>query len=254
MKIKVGGCYGSVAPGFRSAGFLINDSLLLEGGTVTSAFTIEEQAAVRNILISHIHLDHTKEIFFLLDNRAQVKASTVTLNGIGEIIEGAQLYLFNQQIWPDFSQLENAGHPLLAFRTIEENAFSKIDEFMVKPIRVSHPVTATGYIIREGDKAMAYTGDTGPTKRFWEEVRKEAGLAAVFVETSFPNDMEEVALASGHLTPSLLEKELALLDRPEVPIYIFHMKPMHVETITEEIGRIYRDGIEILHDGSSYTF
>jgi cAMP phosphodiesterase len=254
MIIRVGGCYGSEAPGYRSVGFLINDELLLEGGTVTSAFTLQEQEAVKDILISHIHLDHTKELFFFLDNRAQMKSRTVTLSGIGEIIDGARQYLFNHQIWPDFSQLSNAGDPFLAFRVLEEGVFSSVGEFEVKPVRVNHPVTATGFIIREKGRAVAYTGDTGPTRAFWEEASKEEGLAAVIAETSFPNAMEEVALASGHLTPALLAGELDILGRPGVPILVFHMKPIHVDSIKAELNAIGRDNIELLHDGRSYEF
>lgn len=255
MIFRVGGCYGSEAPGYRTVGFLLNDELLLEGGTVTSTFTLQEQQSVKDVLISHIHLDHTKELFFFLDNRAQMKSHTVNLCGIGDIIDGAHQFLFNQQIWPDFSQLSNGGHPFLAFRTLEEETFNRVGAFEVKPVRVNHPVAATGFIIRESDsKAIAYTGDTGPTGTFWEHAAGEEGLAAVIAETSFPNSMEDVALASGHLTPALLARELEAFNRPGVPVYVCHMKPMHVDVIREEIGRIDRAGIELLDDGKTYEF
>ena len=58
------------------------------------------------------------------------------------------------------------------------------------------------------------------------------------METSFPNEMESLAEQSGHLTPKLLLKELELLDRPEVPVYLFHMKPLHLDKISREVEEI----------------
>lgn len=66
--------------------------------------------------------------------------------------------------------------------------------------------------------------------------------------------MEEIALASGHLTPALLARELEIFNRPEVPVYVCHMKPIHVESIRKELGEIDRNGIELLDDGNTYEF
>jgi len=254
MIIKVGGCYGGVAPGYNSVGFLLNETLLLEGGTATSVFSSAEQERIDHILISHIHLDHTKEIFFLLDNLAQMGADAVTLAGTDEVVEGARKHLFNQQIWPDFSVLPSEDSPVLKFQELPENVFTRLGEFEIMPVAVNHPVPATGFVIRDGGGAIVYTGDTGPTRKIWETARREESLKAVFVETSFPNSMEKVALASGHLTPALLERELNLLDRPGVPICIFHMKPLFVDEIREEVEALGIAELRFVEQGAVYEF
>jgi len=254
MIIKVGGCYGGVAPGYNSVGFLLNERLLLEGGTATSVFSPAEQEAIEHILISHIHLDHTKEIFFLLDNLAQMGAKAVTLAGTGEVVEGARKHLFNEQIWPDFSVLPSETSPVLKFQEVPENVFSRLGEFEIMPIAVNHPVPATGFVIRHEEGSIVYTGDTGPTRKIWEAARREEGLKAVFAETSFPNSMEKVALASGHLTPALLQKELQQLKRPGVPICIFHMKPLFIDEIRKELEALGIVELQILEQGAVYEF
>jgi cAMP phosphodiesterase len=252
--IKVGGCFGSEWPGFHSVGFMVNGSLLLEGGTVTSTFSLDEQKAIENILISHIHLDHTKELFFLVDNLAQLNAKTVTFSGVDSVVEGVRRYLFNEQLWPDFSRLPNVQQPVLRFQIIPENVFTRIGSLEVKPVPVNHPVPATGYIMKEPGCAVVYTGDTGPTARIWEEARREEELKAVLVETSFPSEMESLAVASGHLTPKLLLKELEQLDRPEIPVYLFHMKPLHLDKITDEVKEITKFNVQLLEQKRTYTF
>jgi cAMP phosphodiesterase len=254
MKVKVGGCYGSETAGLHTVGFLIDDKLLLEGGTVTSAYSMDEQKAVENIIISHIHLDHTKELFFLLDNLASLDSSKVTMCGVREIIEGIKKHLFNEELWPDFSRLPTEGDPVLRFSVIPEGVFSPISGMEVKPVAVNHPVPATGYIIRTSESAIVYTGDTGPTTTIWEELKKEENLKAIIVETSFPDSMERLAHISGHLTPRLLAEELAKVGRPEVPVFIFHMKPLYLEEIRKELGMMEAYRIEILQQGQVYTF
>jgi cAMP phosphodiesterase len=252
--IKVGGCFGSESLGFHSVGFLVNGSLLLEGGTVTSTFSLEEQKAIEDIIISHIHLDHTKELFFLVDNLAPLNARTITFSGVDSVVEGVRRHLFNEQLWPDFTRLPNESKPVLRFQIIPENVFTRIGGLEVKPVPVNHPVPATGYILKEPGCAVVYTGDTGSTRRIWEEARREEELKAVLVETSFPDEMEELAEKSGHLTPKLLLKELELLDRPEVPVYLFHMKPLHLDKITREVKEITKFNVQLLEQKRTYTF
>jgi hypothetical protein len=48
--------------------------------------------------------------------------------------------------------------------------------------------------------------------------------------------LETLALQTGHLTPGMLDKELAKLDKPEVPVKIFHMKPQYLEEISAELA------------------
>jgi cAMP phosphodiesterase len=254
MIVKVGGCYGSETAGLHSAGFLIEGKLLLEGGTVTSAYSMDEQKAIENIIISHIHLDHTKELFFLLDNLASMESAPVTICGVQSIIDGIRKHLFNEELWPDFSRLPTAGDPVLRFSVIPEGSFSPISGMDVKPVTVNHPVSATGYVIRTPRSAIVYTGDTGPTSTIWEESRNEEHLRAIIIETSFPDSMEELAHVSGHLTPRLLREELDKVGRPDVPVYVFHMKPLYLEQIKKELGRIEGYRIEILDQGRTYTF
>ena len=246
MRMKVGGCYGSETGGYHSVGFLLNENLLLEGGTVTSVFSLEEQKSIRNILISHIHLDHTKELFFLLDNLAPMECCTVTVNAVPEVIKGIRENLFNEMLWPDFSRLPDVDAPVLRFNVLEEGCFTEVEGVQVKPVTVNHPVPATGFVLKEPGTTIVYTGDTGPTEAIWEAAREEEELGALLVETSFPNSMNDLALKSGHLTPDLLVKELDLLDRPDVPVFLFHMKPHYLGEIAEDLKKISRYRVAML--------
>ena len=53
MKLRVLGCYGGNTPGLGMTAFLVNDALALDAGWVSEALTLDEQARVKDILISH---------------------------------------------------------------------------------------------------------------------------------------------------------------------------------------------------------
>ena len=57
------------------------------------------------------------------------------------------------------------------------------------------------------NNGLAYTGDTGPTEELWESMNGRK-VDALIIELSFPDELAKVALASGHLTPSMLKIEL----------------------------------------------
>jgi ribonuclease BN (tRNA processing enzyme) len=251
--VKVGGCFGSELPGYHSPGFLVNGRLLLEGGTVTTTFTWEEQLAVTDVCVSHVHLDHVKELAFLADNRAGRSARPFTVAAPRQIIDELRRSFFNDRLWPDFSRIPSRAAPVVAYRTLAPGRFAPVAGLAVKPVATSHPVPSFGYVLREPGASLVYTGDTGPTLAIWKAARALPDLKALIVETSFPNGMEELAVKSGHLTASLLERELEKLDRPGLPVYVVHMKPLYLEEIAAELRGIKRFRIEMMRQNRSYT-
>ena len=106
----------------------------------------------------------------------------------------------------------------------------------VKWARTHHPVFAAGYLLTAKNKSILYSGETTDTEEIWSLGRSAEKLFAVFVEASFPDRLEALALQTGHLTPNLLVKQLDKLDKPEVPVKIFHIKPQYLEEISAELA------------------
>jgi len=79
-------------------------------------------------------------------------------------------------------------------------------------------------------------------------------LKAIFIETSFPNEMQKLAEVSKHLTPNLLKDELKKLKKRNVPIYIIHMKPQYIDTLKKEIRDIGYPNIRFLEQGQELEF
>jgi ribonuclease BN (tRNA processing enzyme) len=252
MKLRVLGCSGAEFPGHRPTAFLLDDSLLVDAGTVGAALSGEEQARIAEILVTHPHLDHVRGIPLLAENMIlNGFKSRFNVISTGENLAAIHAHLLNGLIWPDFTRIPSQENPVLSFREIPPEEEFSAAGFRITAFAVNHSVPAVGFRISKGPSTLIYTGDTGPTLRIWEMAGK---ISALLVEVSFPNEMKQIALMTGHLTPSLLGEELLKLKELPPRILITHLKPYHRATIEEELNALGVPGIEVLVDGQVYQF
>ena len=254
MKIKVLGASGSEVPGRNCPAFLIDETLLLDAGTIGLALNIQEEHSLKQILLTHAHFDHIKGIPFLLDNLVLRKTgNTVTVMSGKDVIETLRKNIFNDRIWPDFTRIPTPENPVLQYRVLSPSRPVEINGYRVFLTKVHHTVPAYGYIIvQRNGKAVAYTGDTGPTHRFWRKV-EEYQVKSLIAELTFPNRLEKLALESRHLTPALLQKEIAKMKSPPGRIYLMHAKPQFLPEIEREIQGLARNPIRYLRQGEVLT-
>ena len=250
MKLRVIGCSGAESPGHHASAFLIDNELLLDAGTVGTVLSEEEQCRISDILISHPHLDHIRGIPFLADNiLASGGARQINVISSAEIITAIRVHILNGVIWPDFSKIPSPESPVLSCMMIVPEQEFTIRGYAITAFRVNHPVPAVGYRISGGAATLLYTGDTGPTSRIWEMA---GDITTLLVEVSFPDDMEEMALLSGHLTPALLRTELAKLGRLPRQILVTHLKPVYFDITCSELTKLNIPGLEIIRQGMEY--
>jgi hypothetical protein len=76
-----------------------------------------------------------------------------------------------------------------------------------------------------------------------------SNIRAIFVETSLPGEMTNVAALTGHLTPDALAGELKKLGSFNPGIYLYHMKLQYREEIRREIDQLKNENIHVLQDG-----
>jgi cAMP phosphodiesterase len=253
MKLKVLGCYGGNIPGHGMTSLLVNDTVALDAGWVSGALSLKQQVKVKDILISHSHLDHTCTLPFLIDNNFSHPGFNLRIYALPEVVASMKNHLFNNQTWPDFTGLPNDMTPVLKLIPVEPEKPLSINGLTITPVPVSHLVPTAGFIVEDKRTAIAFTSDTGPTHRFWELVNQIKKLKAVITETSFPNSLQHLAQISGHLTPATLDPELDKLKR-DVPVYLYGAKPKHLKTIRAEVRALKRKNLHMLVQGKTYKF
>ncbi len=255
MRIKVLGCYGTEFLRYKSCGFLIDGSVMLDAGSICAPLTLEEQRRVQDIYITHAHLDHIKDIFFLANNLLEEKGRTIRVYSAAAILESLKRHFVNGIICPDFTSISLGDGHVLGFETIEEGRFYPLSKgISIRAEKVDHNVAAVGYIIRCDHGHIVYTGDTGPTEHIWQVCNALGNLLAVFIECSFSNEQQKLATLSGHLTPQTMVQELNKLKDKDYSIFVFHMKPKYLKTIEEEIKALGDERITILAQNEELDF
>lgn len=256
MKLRVLGCSGGQVPGRNLSSYLINDSLLVDAGSATSTLSLKAQQKIRNILVTHVHLDHVMGLATIADNMYGNCESTINVWGINEVVSGLKSSLFNDTIWPDFTQItgDSQAWPVIRFQDMPEEEPIPIGNSTVTAVRVNHIVPSVAFFIENRKKTLLMVGDTGPTARVWAIARRKKNLRAVVLEASFPNRLQETADMSRHLTPQTLAKEVDKLKRPSVPILVTHLKPQFRDEIVGELKRLRGYRLRVLKQGDTLIF
>lgn len=246
MRLRVLGPHGGELPGCRSTCFLLDERLAIDAGALTSSLELPALAKVDDILLTHSHFDHVKDLPMLSDVLVGRRTGPVTIHGNLACMTALKRNLFNDVLWPDFTRIPSRKNPVFTLRGFRAGERVKVGRYQVRSVLVSHPVESCGYVISDGGGAsLAISGDTGPTDAFWKVLNRTPSLKAVLVECSFPNDLQQLADVSGHLTPRTLAVELSKLKRPDVQVLLYHLKPAYVAQLKREVRRLDVHVLEI---------
>lgn len=254
MKIRVLGGHGGKALGFETTSFLLDSKLLIDAGAAAATLSIEEQKAVDNILITHVHLDHIQDLAYISDNCFGLRSIPFNVYSHETVKGMIKKHLMNDIIWPDFSVLPTPEKPTMKFHAIGPEKTLKIAHYEVTPVRVNHAHDAMGYVIDDGTSAVIFTGDTGPTERIWEVAKSVKNLKAIFTEVSFPNSLQTVADVSDHHTSASIFQELKKMPK-DVIVVLTHLKPNYRDQVAKEVESLGDPRIRVLEkDGQIFNF
>ncbi len=253
MKLRVLGCSGGELPRHRTTCFLVDGRLAVDAGALTASLSLEELLAIDDVLLTHSHLDHVKDVPLLADLLVGRRARPVRVHASTECARTLRESVFNGELWPDFTRIPDRARPVIEIVPFEPARPFRIGRYAIAPVPVDHPVESVGFVVSDGRSAFAISGDTGPTARFWKKVNAQRRLGALLVELSFPNALQELADASGHLTPRTLAGELAKLERDGFPVLLYHLKPTHAAELRREVARLALPNVRVLRRGDELT-
>ena len=255
MKIRVLGCHGGETPRHRTSSFLVDDTLAIDAGALTSALELPDQHAVQAVLVSHAHMDHIRDLATIADNRCQQGGPTLEIVGLPATLDVLRKHFFNDLLWPDFTKIPAGEGMTVAYREVEAEQTVEVAGKRVTPVHVSHTIETAGFLVEGGGQTVVYSGDTGPTERLWEILHERPRIDAMLMEVSFPNDRDALAGVSGHHTPKSLDEEMRKLDRAEdVPTLLYHIKPYFQREVERELARLKKWSFEVCALEQEYEF
>lgn len=249
MKLRVLGCSGGELPRHRTTSFLLDGTLALDAGALTASLSLDELTRIDDVLLTHGHLDHVKDVPLLADLLIGRRERPVVVHASTGCAATLRDHVLNDRLWPDFTRIPDRRHPVLRVKPFDPRRPFRIGRYTVRPVAVHHTVESMGFVLSDGTDAFAISGDTGPTTGFWRAVNRVEGLRALLVETSFPTRLQELADLSGHLTPTTLAGELGKLDRDGCPILLYHLKPAYRAELRRELATLKLPHVRILAQG-----
>ena len=256
MELRVVGCYGGETPQHRTSAFVLDGRLAIDAGSLTRGLSLEEQLRLEACVISHAHLDHVRDLATIADNRCQQGSEPLLVAATKGTIEALRKHFFNGLLWPDFTAIPSGDRPTIRLVELALETPQTIAGYEIRPVAVSHTVESTGFIIRSAEnQTIAYSGDTGPTKRFWELLNREPEVRALMMEVSFPNREQRIATLSGHHTPQTLAADLRKYRAPhELRTLLYHLKPSFEAEIERECRELEGLDLTVLRDDDRLAF
>lgn len=234
--------------------FVIDDRVAIDAGSLAMATTTEQKKNIRDVVLTHAHLDHIAGLPLFIDDLFASLKSPVCVHATREVVEILERDIFNWSVYPRFSELRNKFGEVLQYETFDDKKEFVAAHLKIKAVKVNHKVPSVGFIISDDKSVIGLTGDTSGMENFWDILNSEQKLDALLVECAFPNEMKDLACSSHHLTPQNLKQELTKFKHAECPVYVINLKPMYFEKITSELEDLKIENLKILAVGKDYEF
>jgi len=246
------GASGGESPQFLVS-YLINSEVVIDAGSIGFLADLDRQRQVRHVVITHEHIDHIASLPILLENVYEPGPGSVELLAADDVLTFLKRDIFNGRVWPDFFDLSTDEDAFLHATAIAAGQPVERAGLAITPLAVDHCVDTLGLVVDDGQTAVAFPSDTGPTESFWQHLAALPRLAAVFLEVSFPNAHHELAAHTGHHCPATFAREVRKLSRP-VRWIVVHRKARYADEIRRELDALALPGVELVEPGRRYLF
>jgi ribonuclease BN (tRNA processing enzyme) len=263
MFVRILGAHQSESRQTAFTSILVDDVLAIDAGSISSRLSLDSQLQIRDLLLTHRHWDHVKDVpafGFNLSSRHRAGLSThqVNLYGLADVREILQRHLLSADYWLDFFSPRDPADAVLAYHDVDELATIDVATYKVRTIPSNHGVPTIGFqVVDASGRKMYYTSDNGPgSAKNWSLT--DPGL--LITECTFSNALRatEGGRMHGHLCPDQIRVELEGFGeaRGYLPrVVILHVNPLFEPNIRRELDEVARDlaaSIEVSTEDSTY--
>lgn len=234
--------------------FVIDDCVAVDAGSIAIALNGEQRNTVRDIIVTHPHMDHVASLPIFIDDLYPSLQEPIRIYATAEVIELLERDVFNWNVYPRFSDLKNDYGPVMEYIPIPVGAPFQVAHLNVVAVPVNHIVPTVGLVVSDGQTSVAFSSDTAETEEFWKIVNEMKGLDALLIEASFPDRMAKLAHVSRHFTPASLGQELKKLTHNGMDIMAVHLKPSYREEIVEQLKALNIPKLGVMEPGRIYEW
>lgn len=244
--MQVLGAFGSKTSNSNLTSFLIDEDIVIDAGNLINGLD-KQFVDLKHLLLTHAHYDHIADLPITIDTHYSNMKHSLNVYGTKEVIAIIKKNIFNNEIWPDFSQIPLIGttDKAINFIEIELEQIYHIGKVTFRAFKNNHTTGSCGYVVNE---EILLTSDTYVCERIWEIINETPSINKLITEISFPSFLNGLAEVSKHYTPSILKDELNNLKRNEIQIYVNHLKYEYIDQIKQELEDLNLKSVTVLND------
>jgi cAMP phosphodiesterase len=234
--------------------FLVDDCVAVDAGSIAIALSDEQRSKVRDIIVTHPHMDHIASLPIFIDDLYPTLQEPLRIYATQEVVDLLERDVFNWNVYPRFSDLKNDYGPVMEYVPIPIGRSFSVAHLKVTAVPVNHIVPTVGLVVSDGQSSVAFSSDTAETEDFWKLVNEVKHLDALLIEASFPNGMAKLAEVSRHFTPATLGQELKKLNHNGMDILAVHIKPSYRTEIIEQLDNLGIPNLHVMEPGKIYNW
>ena len=236
----------------RLTSYLVDDRVAIDAGSLALALSDKQHSAVRDIIVTHPHMDHIASLPIYIDDLFGFLESPIRIHATEEVINLLERDVFNWTVYPRFSELSNERGPVMVYVPFKVGVEFEVAHLRVTAVNVNHIVPTVGMIVSDGKTTLAFSSDTAETEEFWRLVNDRPRIDALLIEASFPDSLAKLAEDSRHFTPASLGRELRKLKHQGIEILAVHLKPAYREKVVAELEALNIPGLKVMEIGHAY--
>jgi Cft2 family RNA processing exonuclease len=242
VEIQILGAHQLELKGARLTSLLIDGTLAIDAGGLTSALSLPEQKKIKTVLLTHHHFDHTRDLVTLAANAGYYWRGQLVVYALRYTLDIVTTCLLDGKIYANFLEYPSKEKPTLILEAIEPYSRKTIAGYDVLAVPVKHSVPTVGYQITPSDgKSLFYTSDTTVGISYcWHHVSPQLLIAGVVG----PNKYGDWLKKAGHLCAGLLKEELIQFRQLKgyLPrVIVIHIGNLFEQEIKEEVAQVAQE-------------
>ena len=242
MEIQILGAHLAEVKGARLTSILIDNSLVVDAGGITSALSLPDQKKIETVLLTHHHFDHTRDLVTLAANAGYYWQRQLVVYAPRYTLDVVTTCLLGGQIYTNFLEYPSKEKPTLILEAIEPYGRKTVAGYDVLAVPVKHSVPAVGYQITTSDgKSLFYTSDTTVgISDCWQHISPQL----LITEVAGPNKYGDWLKKAGHLCAGFLKEELIQFRQLKgyLPrVIVIHIGNPFEQEIKEEVARVAQE-------------
>lgn len=232
---------------------LIDDHIAIDTGGLSYLGSIDAQKQVEHLFLTHSHLDHVGGLPLFLDNIFQPGLDCPDVYAGEATWQAIETDLLNDRIWPDLNRLTGDELAFYHKHILDAHRPVQVGEYQITPIPLEHVVPTLGYVIQTAQSSVLMAWDTAPFVEFESIVTSIPNLKAIFLDASFPDELQWLAERSMHNTPGRFKRMVEKVP-DDVRLIATHLKPAYYDQLVEQLNGLELPNLEIACRETIYEF